>query len=143
MGDEEVPAVGRKRRWCSREYGEKMVFECTDGSFRCVASMDMRGNELELALVGGDGPLECEACFIVHDVNGGRSPDGLEAGKHVVVCRDTMTVVFGGKGSNKDGIGGGVEAYHDVLVATLRAWVESASIVREEVREWKFVKFKR
>jgi hypothetical protein len=34
-----------------------------------------------------------------------------------------------------------MEAHHDVLVATLRAWVESASIVSEEMREWKFVEF--
>ncbi len=72
--------------------------------FRCVASMDMRRDELKFALVSGDGSLECQACFIVHDVNCWRSPDGVEAGKHVVVSRYTMTVVFGSIWSNKDGI---------------------------------------
>jgi hypothetical protein len=104
MGDEEVPTVGRKRRWCAREYGQKMVLEGTDGSFRCIASMDMRRDELKFAFVIGDGSLECQACFIVHDVNCWRSPDGVEVGKHVVVSRYTMTVVFGSKGSNKNGI---------------------------------------
>ncbi len=36
-----------------------------------------------------------------------------------------------------------MEAHHDVLVATQCAWVEPASIVCEEVREWKFADFKR
>jgi hypothetical protein len=104
MGDEEVPAVGRKRRRCAREYGEKMILERTDCSFRCVAAMDMRRDELKLALVSGYGTLECQAGFIVHDVSCWRCPDGLEAGKHVIVCRYTMTVMFGSEGSNKDGV---------------------------------------
>ncbi len=59
MGDEEVPAVGRKRRQCASEYCKKMVLEGTDGSFRCIALMDMWWDELKFAFVSGDGPLEC------------------------------------------------------------------------------------
>ena len=69
--------------------------------FRCIASMDMRRDELKFALVGS---LECQAGFIVHDVSCWRCPDRLEEGKHVMVCRYTMTVVFGSEGSDKDGI---------------------------------------
>jgi hypothetical protein len=143
MGDEEAPAVGRERRQCAHEDGKKMVLESADCTFRCVAAMDVRRDELKFAVVIGNGTLECQARFIVHNVECRRSPDGFEACKHVVVCRYTMTVMFGSKRANQDGIGGCVEAEHDILVATLGAPVEAASIIREEVHECKFVEFKR
>jgi len=51
--------------------------------------------------------------------------------------------MFGSKRAHQDGVGGGVEPDHDVLVATLCARVETARIIRKEAREWKFVEFER
>ena len=35
-----------------------MVLECTDGTFRSIASMDVRRDELQVAVVCSDGLLE-------------------------------------------------------------------------------------
>ncbi len=67
MGEQEVPAVGRKRRRRAGEYSKKIILEGTDGSFRCISSVDMRWDELKFAVVS-NGALEGNAGFIVHDV---------------------------------------------------------------------------
>ena len=143
VGYEEVPSVGRERWRCASEDGEKMVLEGTDGAFRCISAVDVRRDKLQFALVICDGSLEGSARLVVHDVECRRSADGLETGKHVEVGWNAVAIMFGSKRAHQDGVGGGVEPDHDVLVATLCARVETARIIRKEAREWKFVEFER
>ena len=133
VGYEEVPSVGRERWRCASEDGEKMVLEGTDGAFRCISAVDVRRDKLQFALVICDGSLEGSACLVVHDVECRRSADGLETGKHVQVGWNAVAIMFGSKRAHQDGVGGGVEPDHDVLVATARARCETARVIREEV----------
>ena len=75
-----------------------------DGYFSHIASMDMGWDELKFALVGGNSTLEGLACFIEHDVDCGHSFYRVKACMHVIVCMNSMTVMFGYKWVHKDGI---------------------------------------
>ncbi len=120
-----------------------MVLEGPDGSFGSITSMDMRGNELKFAVVRSNGLLEGHAGLIVHDMVSWLRPNHGETGEDVVVGRDAVTVVLGGEGPNKDGVRRSVEGNHDVLVATERAWVEMASVIHKQERQWEFMEFER
>ncbi len=71
-----------------------MIFEGTDSSLGCIASMDMGWYKLEFAFVGSNSALEGRTCFVVHDVDCGRHSYSVEACINVVVGRNSMTVVF-------------------------------------------------
>ena len=81
-----------------------MVLEGPDGSFGSITSMDMRGNELKFAVVQSNGLLKGHAGLIVHDMVCRPRPNRGETGEDVIVGRNVVTVVRGGKGANKDGI---------------------------------------
>ena len=112
-----------------------MVFEGADGTFRCIPSVDVGRDQLEGAVVSGDGVLEAEAGLVVKYVDRGLAVDGSEVCVDVPVGGNAVSVLFGGERSYKDGIGGGMEHDHDVLVATACVGVEAAGVVGEEARE--------
>ncbi len=112
-----------------------MVFEGADGTLRCIPPMDVGRDQLEGAIVRGDGTLEAEAGLVVEYVDGGLAVHSSESCKDVVVGSNAMCVLFGREWSHEDGIGGGMEHNHDVLVATVCSGGEVPGVVREEACE--------
>ena len=54
----------------------------------------------------------------------------------MLVCRNSVRVMLGLEGSNKDGVGFTVPADHDILVAAARTRCEATSVIREDVVDW-------
>jgi hypothetical protein len=135
LGKEEVPSVRGKWRHHAGEGGQEVVFEGADGTFCCIPLVDVGRDQLEGAVVSGDGALETEAGLVVKYVDRGLAVDGSEACVDGLVGDNAVSVLFRGERSHEDGIGGGVERDHDVLVATACAGGEAAGVVGEEARE--------
>ena len=53
---------------CTAEAGNEMVFECSDGPFCCIASVDSRGNQLEFNVFFMEEVLQSCGAFIVQSV---------------------------------------------------------------------------
>jgi hypothetical protein len=112
-----------------------VVFEGADGTLRCIPPMDVGRDQLEGAAVRGDGALEAEAGLVVEYVDGELAVHGSESCKDVIVGGNAMCVLFGRERLYKDGIGGGMERNHDVLVATVCSGGEAPGVIREEACE--------
>jgi hypothetical protein len=96
----------------------------------------MRWHELELTVVGRDGSLERAAGFIVKNMHGWRLVRGRESRVDIVVGRDPMCIMFGGKRADQDCIALRVKRDHDVLISAARAGVEAAGVIRENAVDW-------
>ncbi len=68
MWEQQVPAVGGKHGISSGYDGEEMIFECADGTFGGIATMDVWWDQLYFAVIGGDCTLKGGAGFIIHDM---------------------------------------------------------------------------
>ena len=79
--------------------------------------MDMRGYKLEPAVVVSDGLSEGRAGLVIHGVQGRGLVSVFEAGIDSLVCRNTVRILFGGKGVHQDCIAGAVQGNHEVLIA--------------------------
>ena len=132
LGKEQIPAILGKVGGHTCLDGQEVVLKCADGSFGFVASVDVWGHELKSTIVGRDGALEGGAGLVIQDVERRGTVNSLEPVVDFGVGRNAMGVMFGGKGSDEDGIGVIVDRHHDVLIATAGAWREPSCVVRED-----------
>jgi hypothetical protein len=101
----------------------------------------MRWDKLEGTVVGGDSLLEGGAGLVVNNVEHWGPVGGSQMCVHVVVGGNAVGILFGCKWAYKDGIAAGVHGDHDVLIATVGAWVELSSVVGEDAVDWDLVEF--
>ena len=81
-----------------------MVFERVDGPFSSIALVYMWWDELHGAVVGRDGGTEDGAGFVVKDVDGRGRPCSSNALVEVLIGWDSVSVTFGCKWLDKDGL---------------------------------------
>ena len=93
---EEVPLVYGEQ-WCNaRQDGRKVIFKCADGTFGCILAVHVWWDQLDCAVIGGNGTLEGLAGFIARNVEGWLVACGDESGKDVVVSSNVVGIYFGG-----------------------------------------------
>ena len=115
---------------------EEVGFEGTDGALGSIAAMDVGGNELvgAVPVFGDDSAIFCTG-LIVEDLVFGDVAALLELGYDSDVGGDTVAVVFGLKGSNRDDVGLAVVCKHDVLVAAARTDGDAAHVISKELAD--------
>jgi hypothetical protein len=129
MRQQEIPSVGLEQ-WCSSgKDGKEVIFKYMDGVFGCVAAVDVGWDQLQGAVIVGNGLLEGCAGFIVYYVEFRLAACGGEPCKDVGVGSNVKGILFGFKWVEQDGIGISVEGNHDVLVAAVRAWGEASHVI--------------
>ena len=115
MALEEVgKGVGNAIKDC-KEVG----FEGADGSFSDVVVVDIRRDELEVAVpVFNDGVAVIGTSFVIEDLEVNAVSFVLEASHDGVVGRNTVVIVAILEGRDKDGVGINVVYKHDVSIST-------------------------
>jgi hypothetical protein len=66
-----VPQIQWEVRVSGAQACNEVIFERADGSFGCVALMNMRGCQLKIDVRGNEKILECASCFIVETLEEG------------------------------------------------------------------------
>ena len=68
---EGVPQIEGEIWVCAAQTSDKMVFECPDGPFRCVSSVNMRWHKLTLDVFFIEERFESFGCFVVESLKFG------------------------------------------------------------------------
>jgi nucleoside recognition membrane protein YjiH len=74
------------------EASNKMVLECLDGTFCCVASMDTQWHELEVFTFIMHELFKQPGCFIVQSVESWMQASGNKGCMHTHVCSQNLVL---------------------------------------------------
>ena len=119
MREELVPEEVGKGVGDASKDGKEVCFEGANGSFRNVAAVDIRRDDLEGAvLVFNNGVEVFGTSFVIEDLEVHTVSFGLEASHDGVVGCEAVAIVARLECRDKDGVGIYVVGEHDVSVAT-------------------------
>jgi hypothetical protein len=82
----------------------KMLFESCNRAFGGVDPVIVGWDEVDVHMVASDVCFDCLGAFIVHNVERGGIPAGIEVGKNVREHCNHGTIGFARHGVDKDGI---------------------------------------
>ncbi len=98
LRDEKIPLVHRVGRIRAGEDGKKVVLKRADSPLGGVATVDVRGYELEGVSVTRDGPFICFAGVVVKDVYIEGLVGSVQGVDDGLVGRDVVCVRLGDNG---------------------------------------------
>ncbi len=81
-----------------------MLFESCNHAFGSIDPVIVGWDEVDVHMVALDVCFNSLGAFIVHNVEHGCKPMGIEVGKNVRECCNHDTIGFGRHGMDKDGI---------------------------------------